>query len=162
MNFSPTTSSEWTGTEYVYRYFSRRFLIVSILFQTMFFLGFAWLAVTYREVLFWFWALFLFISILFYSWLIVLDTQNKFIIKITPTGIYFPFWWKRGATDFLPFSSITNAELIKVRKTTILKFSASKRIYFASEFYFPQKNDFKELVSIVQTYLPIPLSGASL
>jgi hypothetical protein len=101
-------------------------------------------------------------SILFYGWLAVLDTRNKFIIKVSPLGIYFPFWWKRGATDFLPFSSLSGVELIKVRKTTILKFSASKRIYFVSEIYFPQKQDFKELIGIVQKYSPIPFSSGSM
>jgi hypothetical protein len=159
MDFSQTISSEWTQTEYAYRYFSRRFIIVSILWQAMFVLGFAWLAVKYREVLYLFGILFFSSSILLYGWLAVLDARNKFVIKVSPTGIYLPFFWKRGATDFLPFSALSGIELIKARKTTILKFSAGKKIRFVSEIYFPQKQDFKKLISIVQRYSPVPVSG---
>ncbi len=158
----PQTTSEQADKRYIYRYYSRPLLIISLFVYGIATLVFAWLAITNKQVWVWLGVLVFFMAFLVYGWIALLDSQNKFVIVISQTGIYLPIIWKRESTMYLPFSSIRAIELIKLRRETMLKLSAGKEIRVISEACFPQRQDFKELIGILQKRSSIPFSGGSL
>ena len=159
MNLSQTINSEQANTRYLYRYYSRTLIFGLLSIHGIVTLIFAWLAITNKQVGLWFGGFVFFTMFLYYAWIALLDTQNKFVITVSQTGIHLPIIWKRGSMVFLPFSSLTASEVIKIRKNTILKLSVGKKRYVVFESCFPQRQDFKALVRIVQKQSSLPLTG---
>ena len=150
MNLHQITNSEQADKQFVYRYYPRVLIFVSLVVNGLVTLTFAWLAVASKQVWLWF-CVFVFFTIFFYyGWVALLDTRKKFVITVSQTGIHVPVIWRIGSSAYLPFSSLSAIELIEVRKGTILKFSIGKKIHVIFESFFPQRQDFKELVGIVQ------------
>ncbi len=162
MSLSQTTTSKQADKRYIYRHYSWTVIVFLLLVYGICILVFGWLAITNNQPWLWFGTLFFLIAFSFFCRIALLETRNKFVITVSHTGIYLPAIWKRGATVYLPFSSLSAIELIKLRRDTILKLSAGKELRIISEACFPQSKDFKELIGIVQKQSPIPFSEGSL
>jgi hypothetical protein len=116
-------------------------------------LGAVWLAASKGFAWMWLFAFFFFALLLFGLWIAIVNIQGKRFI-ITKDGFYLPSVWKSNSYVYIPFSDVSEVEFLEVQGNIILQLSVGNKKYAITHTWFPNRENFTEIVETLKKRLP--------